>query len=159
MQVPPQVSALRQGGQRSYDRARRGEQFELPARPAHYHEVKIVRQHGTRLVLRVACGGGTYIRALARDLGEAVGSGAILSFLLRLQSGDFHLADSICLEEIHPQRLLPWHWPWRHQAQRSLTQWPPPPQGEAGLATHSQGVALYRDGLKVWSREGVRCGV
>ena len=159
MQIPPQVSALRQGGQRSYDRARRGEQFELPARPAHYHEVKIVRQMGSRLVLRVACGGGTYIRALARDLGEAVGSGAILSFLLRLQSGDFHLGESICLEEIEPQRLLPWDWPWRHQTRRPLGEWPPPAQGESGLAVHAKGVALYRDGLRVWAREGVTGGI
>ena len=159
MQVPPQVSALRQGGQRSYDRARRGEQFELPARAAHYHEVKVVREQGARLVLRVACGGGTYIRALARDLGEAVGCGAILQFLLRLQSGDFHLGEAICLEEIPHRPLLPWYWPWRQQTPRTLSEWPPPPQGENGLAVHPKGVALYKDGSKCWSREGVTCGL
>lgn len=160
MQVPPQVSALRQDGQRSYDRARRGEQFELPARPAHYHGVQVVRHARDTATLRVACGPGTYIRSLARDLGESLGCGAILRFLLRLQSGDFHLADAIRLEEIAPQHLRPWHWPWRDQTRLSLDQWPPPPQkdGWQGLAFHPKGAALYRDGQKVWAREGIDGG-
>lgn len=160
MQVPPQVSALRQDGQRSYDRARRGEQFELPARPATYHQVQLVRQSGASATLRVACGPGTYIRSLARDLGESLGCGAVLRFLLRLQSGDFHLPQAIRLEEVSPDLLLPWHWPWRHSGSRSLEQWPPPPELEGchGLAHHAKGVALYRAGLKVWAREGVTDG-
>jgi len=160
MQVPPQVSALRQDGQRSYDRARRGEQFELPARPAHYHGVRVIRQTATTATLRVACGPGTYIRSLARDLGESLGCGAILRFLLRLQSGDFHLPQAIRLEEIEAAHLLPWHWPWREQISRSLEQWPPPPQVEGwqGLAFHPKGAALYRDGVKVWAREGIAGG-
>ena len=157
MQVPPQVSALRQDGQRSYDRARRGEQFQLPARPAHYHKVELLRQTRHTATLRVACGPGTYIRSLARDLGESLGCGAILRFLLRLQSGDFHLPQAIRLEEIEPQQLLPWHWPWREQSSRVLDQWPPPAQVEGwqGLAFHPKGAALYRDGIKVWAREGI----
>ncbi len=160
MQVPPQVSALRQEGQRSYDRARRGEQFELPARPATYHRVEVVRQSAETATLRVACGPGTYIRSLARDLGESLGCGAILRFLLRLQSGDFHLPEAILLEEISPEKLLPWSWPWRRQPCLSLEQWPPPPQREGwqGLAYHPKGAALYRSGLKVWAREGVSSG-
>lgn len=159
MQVPPQVSALRQGGQRSYDRARRGEQFELPARPATYHEVKLLRDGPGRVVVRVACGPGTYIRALARDLGEALGCGAILNFLLRLSSGQFHLTEALLLEEIEPARLLPWHWPWREQTPHTLPTWPPPPQGSDGLAFHAKGAALYRQGVKVWSREGIVRGI
>lgn len=158
MQVPPQVSALRQDGQRSYERARRGEQFELPARPAHYHEVRLLRASPGRVVVRVACGPGTYIRSLARDLGEALGCGAILNFLLRLQSGQFHLDQALLLEELEPARLLPWNWPWRHQPMRRLECWPPPAQGEDGLACHARGAALYRAGVKVWAREGVDGG-
>jgi len=160
MQVPPQVSALRQDGQRSYDRARRGEQFELPARPATYHQVLLVRQSGSSATLRVACGPGTYIRSLARDLGESLGCGAVLRFLLRLQSGDFHLPQAIRLEEVSPDQLLPWHWPWRHSGSRPLEQWPPSPELEGwhGLAHHPKGVALYRAGVKVWAREGVADG-
>ena len=160
LQVPPQVSALRQDGQRAYDRARRGEQFELPARPATYHAVQVIRQTKQTITLRVACGPGTYIRSLARDLGESLGCGAILRFLLRLQSGDFHLPQAIRLEEISPEHLLPWHWPWRHSSSRPLECWPPPSEleGWQGLAHHPQGVALYREGLKVWAREGVTGG-
>ncbi|MBX3166086.1 MAG: tRNA pseudouridine(55) synthase TruB [Candidatus Eremiobacteraeota bacterium] len=160
LQRPPQVSALRQDGQRSYDRARRGERFELPARPAIYHGVQLVRQTRDTATLRVACGPGTYIRSLARDLGESLGCGAILRFLLRLQSGAFHLPDAIRLEEISPQQLLPWHWPWRGQSARHLEHWPPPNQVEGwqGLAFHAKGAALYRDGVKIWAREGVAGG-
>lgn len=159
MQVPPQVSALRQDGQRSYDRARRGEQFELPARPAHYHGVSLIRHGGHRAVLRVECGPGTYIRALARDLGETLGCGAILNFLLRLQSGDFCLPDALCLEEVTPEALLPWHWPWRAQKPQRLPIWPPPAQGHEGLTWHPKGVALYGQGVKVWAREGGDFGI
>lgn len=157
MQVPPRVSALRQGGQRSYRRVRRGEEFELPARPATYHRLEVVRQCSKSIVLRVTCGPGTYIRALARDLGESLGCGAILNFLLRLQSGDFYLAEAICLEEVDMTRLLPWTWPWRGQATLELKCWPPPSQidGYQGLAFHRQGAVLYRDGFKVWAREGI----
>ncbi|MFN8609340.1 MAG: tRNA pseudouridine(55) synthase TruB [Vulcanimicrobiota bacterium] len=160
MQVPPQVSALRQDGQRSYDRARRGEQFQLPARPATYHQVTIVRQTTETATLRVACGPGTYIRSLARDLGESLGCGAILRFLLRLQSGDFNLPQAIRLEEISARQLLPWTWPWRHLQPLTLQQWPPPAQVEGwqGLAFHPKGAALYQGGLKVWAREGVQLG-
>lgn len=155
-QVPPQVSALRQEGRRAYDRARAGEEFELPARPATYHEVEWVRGEGDRAVLRVRCGPGTYIRALARDLGESLGCGAILSFLLRLQSGPFVLAESHTLEELQASHLLPWHWPWRHLPWIPLQQWPPPPlrEGSEGLAQHPKGMALYREGRLLWCRDG-----
>lgn len=160
MQVPPQVSALKQDGQRSYDRARRGEEFSLPARPAHYHEVTWLRQADECAWLRVSCGPGTYIRALARDLGESLGCGAILRFLLRLQSGPFLLSAARTLEEVADWQahLLPWHWPWSDNPTRALESWPPPPQpdGFSGLAHHAKGVALYHQGAKVWAREGVR---
>lgn len=161
LQVPPQVSALKQDGQRSYDRARRGEEFELPPREATYHAVECLRGDETRAWLRVACGPGTYVRSLARDLGEVLGCGAILRFLLRLQSGPFLLPEAHTLDEIGAdwQRwVLPWHWPWRHEPVRTMTEWPPPPNsGDAfsGLAHHPKGVALLRCGEKVWSREGV----
>lgn len=160
LQVPPQVSALRQNGQRGYERARRGEAFELPARPATYHEIRYLGTQGERVRLRVACGPGTYIRALARDLGEALGCGAILSFLLRLQSGPFHLPEAHCLEELERplEALLPWDWPLGNVARYRLEQWPPPAQGSDGLALHARGAALYRGGQRLWAREGVADG-
>ena len=159
LQVPPNVSALQTDGRRAYDRVRSGEQFELPARPARYDEVRWVRGQGELAVLRVACGPGTYVRALARDLGEALACGAVLRFLLRLQSGDFLLRDAVTLEEWEPHHVLPWHWPWRHQEKRSLECWPPPAQAPDGLALHNKGAVLYRQGAKVWSREGPLSGI
>lgn len=100
MQVPPRVSALRQGGRRSYDRARQGEEFELPPREAVYHAVRVVDCRDGTALLDVDCGPGTYVRALARDLGHALGCGAILSFLLRTRSGPFHLDDAVLLEDL-----------------------------------------------------------
>lgn len=100
LQAPPRVSAIRQGGRRSYDRARQGEDFELPPREALYHAVRVVDYGNGVALLDVDCGPGTYVRALARDLGQALGCGAILSFLLRTRSGPFFLDDAVTLEEL-----------------------------------------------------------
>ena len=100
MQVPPRVSALRQGGRRSYDRARRGEEFELPPRPAEFHAVRLLELRGEVALLDVDCGPGTYVRALARDLGHDLGCGAHLSFLLRTRSGPFLLEEAVLLEDL-----------------------------------------------------------
>ncbi|MBI3928906.1 MAG: tRNA pseudouridine(55) synthase TruB [Armatimonadetes bacterium] len=100
MQVPPRVSALRVQGRRGYERARQGEDFELEPRPAVYHEVRLLDFELPVLRLLVDCGPGTYVRSLARDLGRELGTGAILSFLVRLGSGPFQLESSLTLEEL-----------------------------------------------------------
>lgn len=107
MQVPPCVSAIRQGGRRSYDRARQGEDFQLPPRPAVYHAVRVLDLHGAVALLDVACGPGTYVRALARDLGRDLGCGAMLSFLLRTRSGAFVLEEAVTLEELRAVGVSP----------------------------------------------------
>ncbi len=99
-QVPPRVSAIRVGGKRSYDRAREGEDFELAPRPATYHRVRLVARRGPRLTIDVECGPGTYIRSLARDLGQKVGCAAVLAFLIRVRSGPFWLSQAVTLEEV-----------------------------------------------------------
>lgn len=114
MQVPPRVSALRRDGQRGYDRARKGEDFEFEARPAHYHKVSLLECNGAKARVHVACGPGTYVRALARDLGDALGCGALLSGLVRTRSGPFKIERAVTLEELLRQQwpLLTWHWPF-----------------------------------------------
>lgn len=111
MQAPPRVSAIRQGGRRSYERARAGEDFDLPPRPAEYHVVRVLELRGPVALLDVDCGPGTYVRALARDLGQDLGCGAMLSFLLRTRSGPFLLEEAVTLEELGEEglsaRLLP----------------------------------------------------
>ncbi|MEO8334916.1 MAG: tRNA pseudouridine(55) synthase TruB [bacterium] len=99
-QIPPAYSAKRVAGRRAYEAARAGD--ELVLAPAHVHvfEWRDVVRDGTRLRAMIACGGGTYIRALARDLGRLTGSAAYLDELRRVRSGPFHVADAATLETI-----------------------------------------------------------
>lgn len=121
LQRPPQVSALKVGGRRSYQRAREGEVFELEPRPAHYHAVELVKSEGPTLVLDVTCGPGTYIRSLARDLGERLGCGAVLSFLIRVLSGPFRLEHALTLEELLENlELTPCHEAFQELATHQL---------------------------------------
>ncbi|WP_024869112.1 tRNA pseudouridine(55) synthase TruB [Pseudoxanthomonas suwonensis] len=83
-QRAPVYSALKQGGEPLYARARRGEAIEAPVREVVVHAIELLEHEGDRLRLRVACGSGTYIRSLARDLGEALGCGAHIASLRRL---------------------------------------------------------------------------
>jgi tRNA pseudouridine55 synthase len=91
-QVPPAFSARHVSGRRSYELARRG---EVPARPATavtVHGIELVSFTGDRLEIDVRCSAGTYVRAIARDLGERLGVGAHLTALRRTRSGEFDLA-------------------------------------------------------------------
>ena len=105
-QIPPIYSAIQVGGQRLYDLARRGEEVEVPVRTVEVHEIRVldwrVGEH-PELDLAIACGPGTYIRAIARDLGELVETGATLARLVRTASSGFTLDGSINLEEIDPK--------------------------------------------------------
>lgn len=83
-QVPPVYSALKQGGEPLYVKARRGETIEIAARPVSIHAIELLETGPDRLCLRVTCGSGTYIRSLVRDLGEALGCGAHVTALRRL---------------------------------------------------------------------------
>ena len=84
MQVPPVYSALKQGGEPMYLKARRGDEIDLPARPVRIHDIELLTLEPAQFSLRVTCGSGTYIRSLIRDLGEALGCGAHVTALRRL---------------------------------------------------------------------------
>ena len=90
MQVPPAFSACKVEGKRAYDLARRGENVELRAKPLRIDEMEVMEWDAEtmRLTLRIVCSKGTYIRALARDIGQALQSGAHLTALRRTQVGD-----------------------------------------------------------------------
>ena len=104
MQVPPSVSAIKVDGVRSYARARRGEQVDLPARPVlvSSFDVLAVRRAGDVVEVDVmaSVSSGTYIRGLARDLGAALGVGGHLSALRRTRIGGYSLADARTLESL-----------------------------------------------------------
>ncbi len=104
-QRPPAFSARKVGGRRAYALARRGETPELKARTVTFHELVLAGWNDTdpehpTAVLEVACSAGTYVRALARDLGAAVGSAAYLGALRRTSSGPFALADAHALDDV-----------------------------------------------------------
>jgi tRNA pseudouridine55 synthase len=83
VQVPPAYSAIKQGGVPLYKRARRGEEVDVPAREVDVHALDLIERDGDLLSLKVECGSGTYVRSLARDLGEKLGCGAHLTALRR----------------------------------------------------------------------------
>jgi tRNA pseudouridine55 synthase len=103
-QVPPQVSAIKVNGQRAYKMARKGEEVELAARPVTVHEFRVldVRRHGEVIDVdaSVSCSSGTYIRALARDLGVSLGCGGHLTALRRTRVGPYDLAMARTLDRL-----------------------------------------------------------
>ncbi|MBB5878102.1 MULTISPECIES: tRNA pseudouridine(55) synthase TruB [Xanthomonas] len=102
-QRAPIYSALKQGGEPLYVKARRGEAIEAPEREVEVHAIDVLAHAGDRLRLHVACGSGTYIRSLARDLGEALGCGAHIAALRRLWVEPFRNPQMVTLE--HLQQL------------------------------------------------------
>lgn len=106
-QVPPAFSAKQVGGQRAYAAARRGQALDLPAVAVRVDAWEIAGFDGTDLRATVRCGGGTYIRALARDLGRATGSAAHLAALRRVASGRFAARDAVAIDAIAEGALRP----------------------------------------------------
>jgi tRNA pseudouridine55 synthase len=94
-QRPPAYSAKQVAGVRAYDAARAGEPLELAPAQVEVHRWEILGWEAPDLRVRITCGGGTYIRALARDLGSLTGSAAHLVALRRLRSGPFDVGDAI----------------------------------------------------------------
>ena len=99
-QVPPMYSALKHKGRRLHELARAGLEVERKPRRVTIHRLDLVEFQPPRLVLRVACSKGTYIRSLAMDIGERIGCGAHLGALRREFSGPFSLADAVTLEAL-----------------------------------------------------------
>ncbi|WP_406103624.1 tRNA pseudouridine(55) synthase TruB [Streptomyces sp. NBC_01003] len=112
MQVPSKVSAIKINGVRSYKRAREGEEFEIPARPVTVSSYTVydirdaVAEDGTPvldLVVSVVCSSGTYIRALARDLGADLGVGGHLTALRRTRVGPYKLDSARTLDQLQEE--------------------------------------------------------
>lgn len=101
-QVPPEYSACKIDGKRAYQMARKGKAVELKAKTIRIDEIEMTAFDRSKMTvgLRVVCGKGTYIRALARDIGLALGSGAFLTELCRTRIGDVSLKDCVNIEDI-----------------------------------------------------------
>lgn len=104
-QVPPLYSAVKVGGKKAYDYARSGETIELKSKLLVIDEIEVLSFEEDRLTLRIVCSKGTYIRALARDIGEALGSGAHLTALQRTRIGDISLDECVEVSDFIAQYL------------------------------------------------------
>lgn len=101
MQVPPKYSAKNVNGRRGYDLARAGIDFELPPKQVHIYGMELldrVEDKDDTFRIKIRCGGGTYIRSLARDIAAALGTKAVMSALNRTQSGCFTLPEAVDFE-------------------------------------------------------------
>ena len=102
-QKPPIFSALKRGGERLYEKARRGESFEIQARKVSVHSFDIKTIEMPKVSFEIKCSKGTYIRSIAYDFGTALNSGAHLSKLYRTAIGNYQLADALDVSDFEKQ--------------------------------------------------------
>ena len=98
-QVPPAYRACKVDGKRAYDLARKGREVELKAKTLVIDSIELLEYSPTQIRIRTVCSKGTYIRALARDIGTALGSGAHLTALRRTRVGDVGIADCLSVTD------------------------------------------------------------
>lgn len=99
-QIPPMYSAIKVGGKKLYELARRGESVERKSRRISINSIDVVGEDGDDLLLKVSCSKGTYIRTLCHDIGEKLGCGACMSSLRRTAAGVFLIENAHSIEEI-----------------------------------------------------------
>jgi tRNA pseudouridine55 synthase len=99
-QVPPAHSAIRIGGKRAYELARKGEEAVLKPRQVEIKEFEIMRINLPTIAFKIVCSKGTYIRSLARDFGEALGVGAYMSSLQRTRIGPYKLENALQVDQV-----------------------------------------------------------
>ncbi len=98
-QTPPVFSAKNINGKRAYEYARKGENIEMKSNLITIYEIELIAFEMPHITFRVVCSKGTYIRSLARDIGEKLSSGAHLTKLIRTRIGDYNIESSITLQE------------------------------------------------------------
>jgi tRNA pseudouridine55 synthase len=141
-QVPPMYAAIKVGGRKLYDLARAGETIERAPRAVRIDTLALVGWDPPVARLLIDCSKGTYIRALARDLGRALGCGAYLHRLVRLRTGPFYLDQALTLAELERDFAVT---PWPELAlhpDAALLDWPALVVDEAGAAAWRNGQAL-----------------
>lgn len=108
-QIPPMASAIKHQGKKLYELARKGIEVERKPRTVYVHNIAMIDFNKTdsslpKAVLDIYCSAGTYIRTICHDLGELLGCGAYMSFLLRTQAGNFTINDTVALEQLVGQQ-------------------------------------------------------
>jgi tRNA pseudouridine55 synthase len=105
-QRPPAYSALKLGGRRAYDLARKGQAVELQPRTVTVSRIEVLAYDYPMLRLAIECGGGTYVRSLGRDLAESLGTSAVMSELLRTSIGVFRVAEAVDPRQLNGDNWL-----------------------------------------------------
>lgn len=100
VQTPPRYSAIKINGERAYKLARKGQEFEIPKREVEIYEIEVLRYEYPELEIRCHVSSGTYIRTLAEDIGERLGTGAYLTALRRTRVGKYDVKDAVKLDEL-----------------------------------------------------------
>lgn len=106
-QLPPMFSAVKKEGRPLYTYARKGETVERQTREVFIQQYELLEATERDATFHIVCSGGTYVRTLAHDLGQAVGCGAHVSKLRRTQVGRFHIDQAVEIDGAGPQRLIP----------------------------------------------------
>ena len=102
-QLPPMYSAIKVGGKKLYELARRGESVERKSRKISINSIDVIGEDGGNLMLKVSCSKGTYIRTLINDIGEALGCGGIMTSLERTAACGFSISDCVTLEQLQQE--------------------------------------------------------
>lgn len=118
-QVPPMYSAVKVKGKKLYELARKGIEIERNSRTVTIYSIDIIEIEGNKVMFDVSCSKGTYIRTLCKDIGNMLGCGGIMSFLLRTKSSGFGLETAITIEELLETEkvedlLIPMDFPLKH---------------------------------------------
>jgi len=100
LQTPPMFSAIKIAGERAYDLAREGAEFEIAAREIVVHRLELVEHAGEQSTFEADCGKGAYVRSIARDLGRALGCYGHVSLLRRMRVGPFHAEAAVRFEDL-----------------------------------------------------------
>jgi len=158
MQVPPQFSAVKIDGERAYDLARAGEEVEIAARPLWVEALEMIaRPDPDHVELEMVCGKGGYVRAIARDLGAALGCHGHVAHLRRTWSGPFDAEDGISpddLDRLAADGTLEAHLRPLEEGLADLPELPCTPEGAARLRNGNPGMVLASDvdyGAEAWA--------
>ena len=156
LQTPPTFSAIRIAGARAYDLARGGESFEIEPRPIHVYRLELISAERDQAVLEAECGKGAYVRAIARDLGRALGCYGHVIELRRTRVGPFSVDTGVPLDrlpddaELMARAILP--------LQAGLAEIPVLPTDRSGAATLRRGQKLLlRGAAPTHGRAYVEC--
>jgi tRNA pseudouridine55 synthase len=141
-QVPPMYSAVHHEGRRLYELARAGIEVERAPREVVVHSIHVVQVAGSRATLRVVCGKGTYVRALAADIGAALGCGGAVESLVRSRVGPFAREEAVSWSELTTETTD--LWTRVRPAESALAGWPAVRLDErvAGMFTNGQPVEV-----------------